>query len=746
MLEYINLIDSDDELEVEMPPEPDACRATLRAVFPDMCPVFLEKIATLNKLDAGQAVDYVLDLPSYDKAPLGNKRKRSPTPKHPTPPPQDEVAKLSAIYDAPHRRLEPKGATYCSYAKKLLSHEFPRVKVDDIKGLMTENGNVLFATHRALVEIQEDWQAGRSARIGMKKTLTAPNPKYDQQTIQVTIRKESDPIKIELLQELVASRAALDFRNKACERERRELDAEEGKMSRARAAGNLAECECCCSEFIIDDMVSCNGDLVHFFCVDCARTNAEHVVGMTRHELKCMSTDGCSGGFSVSQRRRFLDDKLTAALDRIECEAVLCLAGLDDLERCPFCPFAAEYPSIEEDKEFRCGSDKCGIVSCRLCKQETHVPKSCEEVSKEKGMSARRQIEEAMSAAMIRKCNKCSTPFIKELGCNKMTCTRAACGNVQCYVCSKSCAYDHFDDVNRGGKKGNCPLFDDLEKRHEEEVEKAREVAQKKLAAEEPNINQEHLRINMSGVVAQDDERRKAAAKARAHHPPPHHAHHPPPHHGRAALRQVPAPVPALGPVQMQQELARHEAHVRMALEQRAQAPPPRRAPIQARQHPDRRHPARQPRYAAQPLAAQPQGMGDRNRGMPAVPAMPEVPAVQPFQQFLQMQQLPEPGAHLDLPVVGVSPFDMEIQNWNNQVQPWDGPYLNRHPPGHREPQGIPAGFAGADFPYFYDAHQAQAAPVAGLAPAADPGMGNPHAMAPNPVPGGGQWAPMPPY
>lgn len=202
----------------------------------------------------------------------------------------------------------------------------------------------------------------------------------------------------------------------------------------------------------------------------------------------------------------------------------------------------------------------------------------------------------------------------------------------------------------------------------------------------------------------------------------------------------------------MQQDLARHEMLVRMAQQQRAQAPPPRPAGKQARQHPDRRHPARLPRYAAQPLAAQPQGMGDRDPGMPAVPAVPEVPAMpampavpamQPFQQFVQMQQLPGPGLHLNSPSVGVSPLELDIRNWNNQVPPWDGFNPNRHHPGQREPQGIPGGFPGAGFPYFYDAHQAQAAQVA---PAADPRRGNPHAMAPNVVPGGGQWAPFPPF
>lgn len=86
------------------------------------------------------------------------------------------------------------------------------------------------------------------------------------------------------------------------------------------------------------------------------------------------------------------------------------MAGLDNLTSCPFCPYAAEYPPAELDKEFRCENPDCKAVSCRLCKQKSHVPMSCEEVVRgEEASSARRKIEEAMSAAVIRTCNKCKT-------------------------------------------------------------------------------------------------------------------------------------------------------------------------------------------------------------------------------------------------------------------------------------------------------------------------------------------------
>lgn len=83
------------------------------------------------------------------------------------------------------------------------------------------------------------------------------------------------------------------------------------------------------------------------------------------------------------------------------------MAGIENLASCPFCPFAAEYPPVEDNREFRCENPTCQIVSCRLCNAHTHIPKTCAEAALESGIPARRGIEEAMTAALIRKCNKC---------------------------------------------------------------------------------------------------------------------------------------------------------------------------------------------------------------------------------------------------------------------------------------------------------------------------------------------------
>lgn len=91
-----------------------------------------------------------------------------------------------------------------------------------------------------------------------------------------------------------------------------------------------------------------------------------------------------------------------------------------------------------------------------------------------------------------------------------MTCTRGGCNNVQCYICHKSCDYSHFNDRNRGGKAGNCPLFDEsIEQRHENEVREAEKKTRQQILEAGANFDEELLDVKVSYKVKEDDARRK---------------------------------------------------------------------------------------------------------------------------------------------------------------------------------------------------------------------------------------------
>ncbi|KAK7082532.1 hypothetical protein SK128_015052 [Halocaridina rubra] len=76
-------------------------------------------------------------------------------------------------------------------------------------------------------------------------------------------------------------------------------------------------------------------------------------------------------------------------------------------------------------------------------------------------------------------CGKCKKRFIKEAGCNMMTC---ACGAKMCYVCKQNITgYQHF------GTK--CSLHSDTNAIHETDVKRAAADAKQQL---DPNIKLIH--------------------------------------------------------------------------------------------------------------------------------------------------------------------------------------------------------------------------------------------------------------
>ena len=185
-------------------------------------------------------------------------------------------------------------------------------------------------------------------------------------------------------------------------------------------------------------------------------------------------------------------------LDSLQQEDEIRKAGLEGLEDCPFCSYKAVLPPVEEDREFRCENSQCKVVSCRLCKEKSHIPQTCEEYRKDKGLSERHQVEEAMSNALIRKCPKCQLKIIKEYGCNKMQCTK--CHTLMCYVCQKDITKEGYAHFGRGG----CPQDDiHTQDRDDREIQRAERAAIDKILAENPDISEEQIRVGHEKPNAQ---------------------------------------------------------------------------------------------------------------------------------------------------------------------------------------------------------------------------------------------------
>lgn len=175
------------------------------------------------------------------------------------------------------------------------------------------------------------------------------------------------------------------------------------------------------------------------------------------------------------------------------------------LSHCPFCDFAAICPPVKVDWEFRCGNPECEKISCRRCDRETHAPKSCAEAKAEQGLDERHAIEEARTAALIKKCPGCQRPVIKDTGCNKLKCQ---CGKTICDYCGKDISHSQYDHFSSGAVQGfteqvrkKCPLQDDSYSRLERGVQDAGDKALKKIRKENPDISEEDLKIKFAKEV-----------------------------------------------------------------------------------------------------------------------------------------------------------------------------------------------------------------------------------------------------
>ncbi|OBR02390.1 Ubiquitin-conjugating enzyme [Colletotrichum higginsianum IMI 349063] len=492
-----------------------ACVTTVLDVFPGICPDFLDKTAAKFQYNPDKTIEDILGL-DEDGKPYPKrfyfkilKRKRE------GPEDPDDEATILRTYNYPGRMKEStREYIVMAYRKKLLKQEFPSATMSSILKIFASKDNQLLPAYMAVDAAMKEnqWSPGKVyVNIAYKKSPTSTDPQYEGIQLDNTIQLTNNPEEKRALQELQAARKLLLKRKEAIEKE----NAERHNLFWARELGEAKESTTQVPFFYLLRAVENTANVAKFFCVGCAQQAAETAVGQSKYELACMSMDICEAGFSHQERQKFLTDQLSSALDRIENEAVLRMAGIENLERCPFCPYAAEYPPANTNREFRCDNPDCQKVSCRLCKEETHVPKTCEENTRDNGIKAKHEIEEAMSAAMIRKCNKCGTPFIKDEGCNKMTCVAANCANIQCYVCSQSCDYSHFNDPARGGKQGNCPLFDDVNARHNAEVQRAEEEARQKVL-------ESNLQINRDMLMFDKPERKRAKPVGKLIHEPTH--------------------------------------------------------------------------------------------------------------------------------------------------------------------------------------------------------------------------------
>ncbi|XP_061182295.1 uncharacterized protein LOC133190621 [Saccostrea echinata] len=364
----------------------------------------------------------------------------------------------------------------------LLQSEFKMISVRDIRILASHYNWHYAPMHKALSLIVkkgfEEMQSEGKKSLSQAVIVGNIPVGSEERTVKVTCLKCPRALKCSLSSLPPELTEEYEFVKDRLREEAKDEDlkvAQQMNEFEYAETGQLIECGCCYMEVAFDNMVQCYEG--HLFCEDCLKNYAnESVFGHGKTSLLCMS-DGCEASFPKSQ----LDKALPANIldkynDRVQEESIN-LAALDDLVRCPHCDFAALLDP--GDKVFSCQNTSCMKETCRYCKEDwkEHFGKRCEEIEKKDEVSLRIKFEEKMAMAKIRTCHRCKAKFMKEEGCNKMTCK---CGASMCYVCRKpNISYKHFCQHLREPKKpcdkcNDCFLWSKAEEDDERAIAEIR--------------------------------------------------------------------------------------------------------------------------------------------------------------------------------------------------------------------------------------------------------------------------------
>ncbi|EGD95460.1 hypothetical protein TESG_02941 [Trichophyton tonsurans CBS 112818] len=453
--------------------------ANILTLFPDICPryvttIYQPMLARKPENFEGALIDAILKEASYTTV-SDSRQKRE-----------------DAVKNVPWGREDnlTRNNRYWKCCKALLKLDFPLIPTDYMKEHLKPTSDCLYNAYLRLYEVESAFETSdpkpytRNTNVKREKLVVSFRKaiaKYPNRDIDLEIKDA----RAERKRRIVAQTAR-----------KQTLEDEKRNLAYYTSIGGIIECHCCFSDTPLNRVVYCAAAEAHPFCWECMKSNAKAQVGMMRHIIHCMDVSGCDAGFSREELIKSVGGSLMNKLHDLQQLEEIQQADLPDLEECPFCEYKAIYPPVEDNCEFRCLKPGCMRISCRRCRGPSHIPITCAESRKEGNKHLRKQVEEAMSNAVIRICpnKKCRTPIIKEDGCNTLQCHK--CSTVMCYACKLNISRvkdDHF------ATRQSCPVEDDpyFQERHERERLAARNEALQSIIKDNPELDEEALGVEL---------------------------------------------------------------------------------------------------------------------------------------------------------------------------------------------------------------------------------------------------------
>lgn len=274
-----------------------------------------------------------------------------------------------------------------------------------------------------------------------------------------------------------------------------ETKEDETKEEEEEEANGELECKCCCSVIDISaaNFISCNRRRKqHAVCEDCVKGHIQSNLNQGVATCRCMfdPSEKCGGVYLRSELFSMLPPE---TVERFEdalqvCEVAEISKQNDNFHICPHCSKYGVIVTNEYDSLLTCQHPACGKSWCVKCRQEHAVGKSCLKFTRAfTPESIASFISFQMSNAVLHKCPRCFTSFMKEDegsngdGCNAMTCPK--CHTHSCYLCNAKLPnqdyYRHFKGASAPASDRRCLLFNAYglnagnKKHHEMRIAKA---------------------------------------------------------------------------------------------------------------------------------------------------------------------------------------------------------------------------------------------------------------------------------
>lgn len=269
-------------------------------------------------------------------------------------------------------------------------------------------------------------------------------------------------------------------------------------------------CIVCSDEFpnrrnLLECSSSAQGEFNHLVCQECLKGHISSLLSDGIASLECMFNkhDHCHGQYTeeninhalASQAITTRDIEPTTNLAATEltepiittfsyskwqevmaASEIIKFAGIcDNYVICPLCckwGCIFEIPVGAEKYPFYIRCAACTKEWCTLCKRDKHASRSCYELAFTEaeqtnvdvmGRVIDKMIQDIATRALTHCCGICGCSYVKEEGCNLMTCPK--CNGMSCFICGMKLYYKgdtkywHFTGHEKADRDAKCPLW-----------------------------------------------------------------------------------------------------------------------------------------------------------------------------------------------------------------------------------------------------------------------------------------------